>query len=87
MTHVPEDLLEVYRRYAKRHGGVAVAIVTPDETCSYCRVRLRPHTFQKLTEAISEEIIHCESCNLILYYSPPAQPPAAAAAAPQKSDA
>ena len=44
---LPEDILDHYDRIAKRHAGIAVAAVL-DETCTMCRVRVRPHVFQAL---------------------------------------
>ena len=65
---IPEDLLDHYQRIARRHGGVALAEVR-DETCTLCRVRVRPHVYQELRREGSQEIFHCESCTRILYYS------------------
>ena len=65
---IPEELLEHYQRIARRHHGVALAEVR-DETCTMCRVRVRPHVYQELRREDSQEIFHCESCTRILYYS------------------
>lgn len=65
---VPEDLLDHYQRIARRHNGVALAEVR-EETCTMCRVRVRPHVYQELRREGSEEIFHCESCTRILYCS------------------
>jgi hypothetical protein len=65
---VPEELLDIYRRIARRHGGIALSEVR-EETCSMCRVRVRPAVYQELRRAESEEIFHCESCTRILYYT------------------
>jgi predicted nucleic acid-binding Zn-ribbon protein len=65
---IPEDLIEHYQRIARRHNGVALAEVR-DETCTMCRVRVRPHVYQELRREGSEEIFHCESCTRILYCS------------------
>ena len=65
---IPEELLEHYQRIARKHGGVALAEVR-DETCTVCRVRIRPHVYQELRREDSQEIFHCESCTRILYYS------------------
>ncbi len=65
---IPEHLLDLYHRIARRHGGVALAEVR-DETCTLCRVRVRPHVYQELRRQNSQEIFHCESCTRILYYS------------------
>lgn len=73
---VPEDVLDHYHRIARKHNGVALAEVR-DETCTMCRVRVRPHVFQELRRTDSEEIFHCETCTRILYYieQPAAAPP------------
>lgn len=75
---VPPTLLERYRTYAPRHHGMAVALLD-GETCSGCRVHLRPHIVQRLMRPENEEIVQCESCGRMLYFD---TPPAAAAAAP-----
>jgi predicted nucleic acid-binding Zn-ribbon protein len=64
---IPEDTLDHYRRIAKKHSGVALAEVK-DETCTMCRVRVRPHVFEELRRPDCQEIFHCESCTRILYY-------------------
>lgn len=68
MAAIPEDLLDLYQRIARRHNGVALAEVR-DETCTMCRVRIRPHVYQELRREGSQEIFHCESCTRILYCS------------------
>lgn len=72
---VPEELLEHYERIARKHNGVALAEVR-EETCTMCRVRVRPHVYQELRREESQEIFHCESCTRILYC--PAEPVAQA---------
>jgi hypothetical protein len=64
---LPEDLLDHYQRIARRHSGVAVSQVR-EETCTMCRVRVRPHVFQALGNPATQEIFHCESCTRILYF-------------------
>lgn len=78
---VPEDLLDHYERLARKHHGIALAEVGDDETCSMCRVKVRPHVFEALRNPVAEELIHCETCTRILYYTgkgaaadPPARP-------------
>lgn len=75
VADVPEDLLLVYQQLANRHGGVALAEVKEDESCSMCRVRVRPHTYQLLRDPNNEQIFNCETCTRILYSAP--HPPAA----------
>ncbi len=67
---VPEDLLELYTRIAKRHNGVALAEAR-DEQCKRCGMRVLPHTFQELRAAGNEEIIRCETCGCIFYVVEP----------------
>jgi len=73
---VPEDTLDHYHRIARKHSGIALAEVK-DETCTMCRVRVRPHVFEALRKPDCAEIFHCESCTRILYYleQPAAQSP------------
>lgn len=68
MTAIPEDLLDLYQRIGRKHGGVALAEVR-DETCTVCRVRVRPQVYQELRSDACREIFHCESCTRILYYT------------------
>ncbi|HVN08783.1 MAG TPA: C4-type zinc ribbon domain-containing protein [Patescibacteria group bacterium] len=75
---VPQALLERYRIYAPRHHGVAVATLD-GETCSGCRVHLRPHVVQRMKRPENDEIVECESCGRMLYYEEPPTPPAPAA--------
>ncbi len=70
VADVPEDLLQVYQQLANRHGGVALAEVKEDESCSMCRVRVRPHTYQLLRDPNNEQIFNCETCTRILYSAP-----------------
>jgi predicted nucleic acid-binding Zn-ribbon protein len=78
---VPEQLYERYRSYAPRHHGIAVALLD-GETCSGCRVHLRPHVVQRLRRPEYDEIEECESCGRMLYFDASAVP---AAAAPTES--
>ncbi len=63
---VPEDLLELYTRIAKRHNGTAMAQVRDDQ-CRGCGMRVLPHIIQELRQEANEEIYRCEMCGLILY--------------------
>lgn len=74
---IPEDMLDHYTRIAKKHNGVSLAEVR-DEKCSACGMRVRPHVFQEMRRAGSDQVFHCETCTRILYYVEPA--PAAASA-------
>jgi predicted nucleic acid-binding Zn-ribbon protein len=63
---VPEDLLELYTRIAKRHNGTALAEAR-DGQCRGCGMRVLPHILQQLRQESNEEVYRCESCGLILY--------------------
>ena len=63
---IPEDLLELYERIAKKHPGTAMAQVR-DGQCKACGLRALPHTIQLLESDTDEEIFRCESCGRILY--------------------
>ncbi len=67
VTPIPEDMLVLYDRVAKRHNGHALAQVK-DGQCKGCGLRVLPHTLQLLTQDHDdEEVFRCESCGLILY--------------------
>ena len=65
---VGEETLTHYDRVLKLRGSV-LAAVYEDESCSACRVRLRPQVFQDVMS--NEQIVTCFYCNRILYYVPP----------------
>ena len=66
---------------AKGRKGVGIARVV-DGLCSACRVRLRPHLYNQLR--VGDQIIQCESCVRILYWT---QPKAAEGETPAAPDA
>ena len=78
-AEIPEDMRDHYERIAKKHNGVSLAEVR-DEKCTACGMRVRPHVFQEMRRADSEQMFHCETCTRILYYVEPAAAPAAASA-------
>jgi uncharacterized protein len=63
---VPEDLLELYTRIAKRHPGSAMAEAR-GEQCLACGMRVLPHVLQMLKTETDEEVFRCETCGRILY--------------------
>ncbi len=65
---VSEEPLTHYDRVLKLRGS-ALAPVYEDESCSACRVRLRPQVFQDVKS--SDEFVTCFYCNRILYFVPP----------------
>ena len=78
-AEIPEDMRDHYERIAKKHHGVSLAEVR-DEKCTACGMRVRPHVFQEMRRADSEQMFHCETCTRILYYIEPVVAPAAASA-------
>jgi uncharacterized protein len=78
-AEIPEDMRDHYERIAKKHNGVSLAEVR-DEKCTACGMRVRPHVFQEMRRANSEQMFHCETCTRILYYVEPAAGPAATSA-------
>jgi uncharacterized protein len=63
---VPEDLMELYTRIAKRHPGSAMAEARGDQ-CRSCGMRVLPHVLQLLLSETDEEVLRCEMCGRILY--------------------
>src|SRR5215470_3554816 len=69
---IPEELLTIYSRVAKRHHGVALAEAF-NEQCRGCGMRILPHTYQEIRRQENHEIIQCETCSRILYAVEPAR--------------
>jgi uncharacterized protein len=65
-SKVPEQLLELYGRVARRNPGSAMAEAR-GEQCRGCGMRVLPHTLQLLTSESDEEVFRCEGCGRILY--------------------
>jgi uncharacterized protein len=63
---IPEDLLVLYGRIARRHPGTVMAEAR-GEQCRSCGLRVLPHILQQLTSDTDEELFRCESCGRILY--------------------
>src|ERR1700722_11983062 len=70
VPRIPEKMMDHYDRIVRKHHGVALAEVR-DEKCTACGMRVRPHVFQEMRRANSEEMFHCETCTRILYYYEP----------------
>ena len=62
-------VIAIFDLVAKRRSGVAVAEARGG-ICTICHVRLRPQVFNTVLR--NEEIVQCDSCNRILYYTPTA---------------
>jgi predicted nucleic acid-binding Zn-ribbon protein len=80
-AQIPEELLTIYARVAKRHHGVALAEAV-NEQCRGCGMRILPHTYQEIRDSHNQNTIQCETCNRILY----AAEPAAAAKTPETKE-
>jgi predicted nucleic acid-binding Zn-ribbon protein len=58
--------LEMFQRVMKARQGIAVAVAA-DGHCSICHVRLRPQVYNTIIR--NEDIVQCDSCQRILYFS------------------
>ncbi len=65
-SQLPKEHLNRYRRIALARGGVAVAPVS-NQSCDACHVRIRPQVLAEIRAG--RDIILCENCSRILYYS------------------
>jgi predicted nucleic acid-binding Zn-ribbon protein len=74
-AQIPDEVISVYNRAAKRHHGVALAEAV-NEQCRGCGMRLLPHTYQEIYRPENHEILTCETCGCILYAAEPAAPAA-----------
>ena len=75
---VPEDLLNLYTRMAKRHHGIVLAEAR-NEQCRSCGMRILPHVYQQLRRDDNDEIFHCETCGRLFYILEPITPKSAPA--------
>ncbi len=66
---IDPQALAVFELVAGRRNGVAVAEAR-DGICSICHVRLRPQVFNTVRR--NDQLIQCDTCNRILYFSPAA---------------
>ena len=68
LATLPKNLSSVYNRLSGgMRGGVAVAEVR-NNSCSACLIALRPQVMSDIRRGA--EIIYCENCSRILYYTP-----------------
>lgn len=72
-AQIPEEVLSIYARAAKRHHHMALAAAV-NEQCRGCGMRLLPHTYQEIYRPDNQEIQTCETCGCILYAAEPAAP-------------
>ena len=68
---IPEEVLELYARQAKRHHGAALAEAR-NEQCRGCGMRILPHIYQEVLRQESRDLHTCENCGRILYAAEPA---------------
>jgi uncharacterized protein len=71
VREIDPGALAVFDLVARRRNGVAVAQAR-DGICTLCHVRLRPQVFNSILR--NDQIIQCDSCQRILYYTPAAAP-------------
>ncbi len=65
---ITPQLFGAYERIRKKRKGVGVAEAV-DGLCSACHLAMRPQFFQDLRKG--DQVMFCESCGRILYYTPP----------------
>lgn len=68
VAQINPSLYRQYERIAKTRNGVALAEAV-DERCTACHMTMRPQYYLDLKRG--ETILHCESCQRILYYNRP----------------
>ena len=66
---IEPQVLATFELVARKRNGVAVAEAR-DGICSICHVRLRPQGFNTVRR--NDQILQCDTCNRILYFSPAA---------------
>ncbi len=62
------DLIGQYELIFARRGGTAVVLASGG-ICQGCHMNIPPQLWNEIIR--SEKLIHCPSCNRILYYQPP----------------
>lgn len=67
VASLDRQVLALFEMVSRRRSGVAVAEAR-DGICTICHVRLRPQVFNTVRR--NEQIIQCDSCNRILYFTP-----------------
>ena len=68
VASLDRQVLALFEMVSKRRNGVAVAEARGG-ICTICHVRLRPQVFNTVLR--NEQIIQCDHCNRILYFSQP----------------
>jgi len=70
---VDPQVLAVFELVSRRRNGIAIA-EAKQGMCTLCHVRLRPQVFNTVLR--NEQILQCDSCQRILYYTPAPLAPA-----------
>ena len=71
-TGIEIGQFERYEHVLKVRKGLAVVPIVKGSCCSACHVHMRPHAVSQVLSG--EVIVHCESCDRILYFAPEAVP-------------
>lgn len=62
---VPADLLALYEKIRKDHGGIGAAEFVGDQ-CGACRLQMIPSELAEVKAAPPDEVLRCEECRRIL---------------------
>jgi predicted nucleic acid-binding Zn-ribbon protein len=66
-AHITPQVLAIFDLVSRKRNGVALAEARQG-LCTICHVRLRPQVFNTVMR--NEQILQCDSCQRILYYTP-----------------
>lgn len=67
VASLDRQVLALFEKVARRANGIAVAEAR-NGICTICHVRLRPQVFN--TVLGNDQIVQCDSCQRILYFTP-----------------
>ena len=81
VTQVDPRSLAIFDLVSRRRNGVALAEARGG-ICMICHVRLRPQVFNEVRR--NDQIIQCDSCNRILYFTSAPVPAAETASQPSQ---
>ena len=70
VSSLDPKVLTLFDLVSRRRNGVAVA-EAKDGICTICHVRLRPQVFNTVLR--NDEILQCDHCNRILFFTPVAK--------------
>jgi predicted nucleic acid-binding Zn-ribbon protein len=66
-AHITPQVLAIFDLVSRKRNGVALAEARQG-LCTICHVRLRPQVFNTVMR--NEQILQCDSCQRILYFTP-----------------